>query len=177
MTRSKWFVLALIMVSGLVSQSAAAEPRSRADRWVWLGEVGTHRHDANDYVPIATKQRFDQIELRARGQAVRIERVLVQYLDGRDYTIDMRGMLMPGARVVLDVPAYSPIRMVVLNYNNRGPYWRAREEARVAVRGLQSRRYERPRMDRRDDAYGRDRGDRPLDARFQWRGGIYVRVP
>ena len=68
--------------------------------------------------------------------------------------------------------------MLVLDYANRGPFYRAREDARVSVRGLMStyddrrwydvreRRTERPRF----------RTDRRYDDRFQLRGDVYIRL-
>ncbi len=164
---------------------ASAEHR---DRWMKLGEVGTHRHDGEDYVQVHTHERFESLELTTEGRPVRFDGVLVQYQDGREYRADVNWVIRPGERVMIDVPAYSPIKMLVLEYDNPGRHFRAREDARVEVRGLtvdrDDRRYQRERRDddrrryeprdRRTDRRHDDRRDH--DHRFEWRGGLYVRI-
>lgn len=147
-------------------------------RWTQLGEVGTHVHDAEDYVPVRTNQRFEQLELRVDQNPVRVESVLVQFDNGRDYRVDVRQTLRPGQRVALDVPSYSPIKMLVIDYANRGPYYRAREDARIEVRGLTSSYDDRRWYDVRDRRTERPRfrTDRRYDDRFQLRGDVYIRL-
>lgn len=153
----------------------------RGARWTHIGDVGTHVHDAEDYVPVSTNQRFERIELRAEGHPVRLDGLQVQFDDGRIYKANVSQTIHPGQRVVVDVPSYSPIKMLVLDYANRGPHYRAREDARVSVRGLMSSYRDRYDVrDRRTDRYDRTRQPaydrRPADNRFQWRGGVYIRV-
>lgn len=180
----KLTLIALLAAAIAVPSIASADHdryergRRGAMRWTPLGEVGTHVHDAEDYVPVRTNQRFEQLELRADENPVRIDSVLVQFDDGRDYRVDVRQTLRPGERVVLDVPSYSPIKMLVLDYANRGPFYRAREDARVEVRGLMSTYDERRWYDVRERRTERPRfrSDRRYDDRFQLRGDVYIRL-
>ena len=183
MTPRNKLILTTLLAAAVAAPSLAAadHPRDRGQRgmrWTPLGEVGTHVHDAEDYVPVRTNQRFERLELRADQSPVRLDSVLVQFDDGRDYRVDVSQTLRPGERVVLDVPSYSPIKMLVLDYANRGPFYRAREDARISVRGqassyddrrwydVRERRTERPRF----------RSDRRYDDRFQLRGDVYIRL-
>jgi hypothetical protein len=193
---------------------AAAHPRD-SSQWTRLGEVGTHVHDAEDYVPVSCPEPLARLELRAEGQTpVRLDGVKVQFTDGRIQEIPVRAAVMPGERIQLDVPSAGlPVKMLVLDYGNRGPFWRDLETAHVEVLGLTA-----PRHQRYDDRYGsgyrddrggygyRDRSDvaptvdrrsdyrayddapatyvapvyvpaRPsAGVRFEWRGGVQVRV-
>jgi hypothetical protein len=208
MTRTnKLSLIALCAALAVPAIASADRPRDRDrerdnQRWTRIGEVGTHTHDAEDYIPVNTNERFESLELKAEGRPVRMDGVLVQFQDGREYRADVNWVLRPGERVMVDIPAYSPIKMLVLEYDNPGRHWRAREESSVEVRGLSfddrrddrdRDRYDRDRDDR--DRYDRDRRDngggyqqrdrrtdrraddrRSNDTRFEWRGGVYVRV-
>jgi hypothetical protein len=172
---------------------ASAQPRDRFDRthdrdrggrWTTLGEVGTHGHDAEDFIPVRTNERFESLELTSEGRGVRLDSILVKYEDGREYRADANWVLRPGERVMVDIPAYSPIKMLVLEYDNPGRHWRAREDARVSVRAMSADRFRDRRYDDRAGYTQRDRrtdrryDDRARynDTRFEWRGGIYVRI-
>jgi hypothetical protein len=177
----KMSLIATLAAALALPAIASADHDRTNGRWARIGEVGTHAHDAEDYVPVNSPQRFERIELRAEGRPVRMDDVKVQFADGRIYEVDVSQTIHPGQRVVLDVPSYSPVKMLVLDYANRGAHYRAREDARVSVRGLTSsygdRDYDR-RTDRRD--YRRtdrvQRNDARIDNRFEWRGGVYVRI-
>ncbi|KAB2910893.1 MAG: hypothetical protein F9K40_01755 [Kofleriaceae bacterium] len=157
------------------------------DRWMKLGEVGTHRNDGEDFVQVSSNQVFESLELTTEGRPVRFDSILVQYQDGREYRANVNVMVRPGERVLVDVPAFSPMKMLVLEYDNPGRHFRDRETSRVEIRGLSSNRYDRRYDDRRYDDrrgyYQRDRRTdrraddrRHHDTRFEWRGGLYVRV-
>lgn len=187
MTRTNKLSILALCAALAIPAVASADHDRYSDRWTRLGEVGTHRHDAEDFIPVHTNERFESLELVSEGRPVRLDAILVQYEDGRDYRADVNWLLRPGERVMVDIPAFSPIKMLVLEYDNPGRHWRAREDARVEVRGLSAdRRYERDRRTDRDRRYD-DRGGyyqrdrryedrRYNDTRFEWRGGIYVRV-
>lgn len=152
------------------------------DRWMKLGEVGTHRNDGEDFVQVSSNQVFESLELTTEGRPVRFDSILVQYQDGREYRANVNVMVRPGERVLVDVPAFSPMKMLVLEYDNPGRHFRDRETSRVEIRGLSSNRYDR-RYDDRRGYYQRDRRTdrraddrRHHDTRFEWRGGLYVRV-
>lgn len=170
--------LSLIAFAAALAIPALASADNDRSRYTLLGEVGTHSHDAEDFIPVQTNERFESLELTSEGRGVRLDSILVQYDDGREYRADVNWMLRPGERVNVDIPAFSPIKMLVLEYDNPGRHWRAREDARVEVRGLSAgRRVDRD--DRRGGYYQRDRRTdrRPAaDTRFEWRAGIYVRV-
>jgi hypothetical protein len=183
--------IALCAALAVPAIASADRPRDRdrdrdRDRWTRIGEVGTHAHDAEDFVPVNSNERFESIELKAEGRPVRMDGVRVQYTDGREYRADVNWVLRPGERVMVDIPAYSPVKMLILDYDNPGRHWRAREESTVEVRGLSfdDRRDDRDRYDNRDRGYSqrdrrtdrRDDDRRATDTRFEWRGGIYVRV-
>jgi hypothetical protein len=188
MTKTNKLSLIALCAALAVPAIASADHRDN-ERWTRLGEVGTHTHDAEDFIPVQTNERFSSIELKAEGRPVRMDGVLVQFQDGREYRADVNWLLRPGERVMVDIPAFAPIKMLVLEYDNPGRHWRAREESSVEVRGLSfdDRRDERYDRDRRYDDrggyYQRDRRTdrryddrRSNDTRFEWRGGIYVRV-
>lgn len=172
--------LALLAVPAI----ASADHRDN-ERWTRIGEVGTHSHDAEDFIPVSTNERFESLELTGEGRPVRLDAIKVQYADGREYRADVNWLLRPGERVMVDIPAFSSPKMLVLEYDNPGRHWRAREESRVEVRGLSADRRER--NDRYDDRRGYHQRDRRTDrrydddrrgsdTRFEWRGGIYVRI-
>lgn len=151
-------------------------------RWTLIGEVGTHSHDAEDYIQVNTNQRFERLALTTDGRPVRLDGLEIQFADGRKYRVEVRETLHPGQRVMVDVPSFSPIKMLVLDYANRGPHYRGREDARVEVSGLTSRYRD---YDRRSDRFQRQRYPRTdrryvpaddVDNRFQWRGGVYIKV-
>ena len=186
MTRTNKLSLIALCAALAVPAIASADHRDN-ERWTRLGEVGTHTHDAEDFIPVSTNERFQSLELKAEGRPVRMDGVLVQFQDGREYRADVNWLLRPGERVMVDIPSFSPIKMLVLEYDNPGRHWRAREESSVEVRGLSfDDRRDRDRDHRYDDRggyYQRDRrtdrrydDQRPSDTRFEWRGGIYVRV-
>ena len=170
--------LSLLTLSAALALPAVASADHDSNRWTRLGEVGTHRHDAEDYIPVTTNERFESLELKAEGNPVRLDAILVQFDDGREYRADVNWTLRPGERAMVDVPSYSAIKMLVLEYDNPGRKWRAREDARVEVRGMSAGR--RDRDDRRGYSQRDRRTDRRVDTRadtrFEWRGGIYVRI-
>src|SRR5438105_1357187 len=98
----------LAVVAGLAA-TASADRRAELAR-TKLGEVGTHVHDQEDYVPVAGG-RFQHLELRARDSAVSLNDVRVQFADGRIERVDAHRLLRPGEPFVLDVPrADQPIK-------------------------------------------------------------------
>lgn len=184
MTKNKNLLIATILAAATAVPSLAAADHDRRPtlRSTQIGEVGTHSHDDEDFVPVSTNDRFERLELRAEGRPVRLEAIDVQFVDGRKYRVEVRETLRPGQRVMVDIPAYSPVKMLVLDYANRGPFWRAREESRIEIRGITADFRDRDRRDvryrdrdRRDVRY-RDRDDRYEDPRFQWRGSAYIRI-
>ncbi len=220
--KNKTLSLATVLAAALAFPALAAADHAPTTRpttqAVLIGTVGTHTHDAEDYVPVSAAQQFQRLELRASGNPVALDQVKIQYADGQLRTAGVRGTLRPGERVVIDVPAYPlPVKMLVLDYGNTGPYWRARETAHLEVYGLITvaaapRHRHGNTVDRRtDDRHDRrdlhDRHDRfecgndartprapravryqepepaypaptPVStgARFEWRGGVYVRI-
>jgi hypothetical protein len=163
--------------TALPTIAAADHPASGRTK---IGDVGTHRHDAEDYIRVSTRQRFDRLELRAHGRAVPIDRVRIQFADGSMRYASVRSYVRPGQGLVIDVPAHrAPIKMLILDYGNTGPFWRAREDARVEVFGL-SGRYERSRWygDRgHRGAYDVDRRDHRAPAYWGSEAGRYDRDP
>ncbi|HVV81587.1 MAG TPA: hypothetical protein VHE35_00865 [Kofleriaceae bacterium] len=145
--------------------------------WIQLGDVGTHVHDADDYVPVAPGTRLDRLELRARDGAVALDGVRVQFADGHIEDAPIRERLLPGQSVDVDVPDRGePVKMLILDYANRGPYWRALETAHVQVLGLASDagRDRRALYDRTGG--GLDRGERHVRHREpRATGGLQVR--
>jgi hypothetical protein len=162
-----------------------------------LGEVDTHANDAEDYVPVAS-ERFDSIVIIARDGVVPLSGLKVQYTDGKIDEPFSRGFLRPGERLVVDVPKGKPIKMLVLDYNERmSSRWGDRATARVEIYGQANPRFEEREHDwkgRYDRENGRVDQPRPryeaprqrVEAppprvqnqtpRFEWRGGVYVRV-
>jgi hypothetical protein len=142
--------------------SATAQPRRyhqvrRDTGWLNLADVGTHRHDAEDYVNVAPMAPLESVQLRARDGAVAMDGVRVQFADGRSQYIDVHRNLRPGEALTIQMPQTSePVKTLVLDYGNQGPYWRARETAHVQVLGLVA--------DRED---GRHRGDRMRGDRYR----------
>jgi len=190
MLRSTPLLVTLLAAAVAVPAVASADhERAPMRRNAQLGVVGTHRHDAEDYMRVTSRERIERLELRVEGRPVRLDGIDVQYLDGRTFRVELADTVSSGAPLVIDVPSYSPIKMLVLDYDNPGRHWRAREDSRLEVRGViadgerardRDRREVRDRRDRRD-RHGRDREVRPPvppieDARFQWRGGLYIRV-
>jgi hypothetical protein len=187
MTRhTKLSLITLLAAATAIPAVAAADhddypAGGRNARWMTIGEVGTHSHDAEDYIQVNTNQRFERLALTTDGRPVRLDALEIQFADGRKYRVDVRETLHPGQRVMVDVPSFSPIKMLVLDYANRGPHYRGREDARVQVSGLTSRYRD---QDRRSDRFQRryPRTDRRYvpaqdqDNRFQWRGGVYIKV-
>lgn len=142
--------------------------RERAAAWVRLGDVGTHVHDEEDYISVQAGTRIDALQLRARDGVVAIDGVRVHYTDGSDQRIDVHRRLRPGEALSIDVPRSSAaVETLVLDYGNRGPFWRARETAHVQVMGLVDRDDWRGRFRERGDRYRADEraGDRDRDDR------------
>lgn len=130
--------------------------------WRHLDRVGTHRHDAEDYINVRTSTPIQSIQLRAEDSSVALDGVIVQYTDGSKERIDMRRQLRAGEAVTVDLPRRGQVKMLILDYGNHGPYWRARETAHVQVLALDGRA-QGPGHDRGQHAGrfdGRYRGDR-----------------
>lgn len=155
LTTKKLSLVTLLAIGAIAPASALAEHRRDEPTWLRIGEVGTHTHDAEDYVPVNAGQRFERLALQATDGFVAIDRVQIQFQDGHSEFADVRRTLREGEGVVLDLPDRGQgIKMLVLDYGNHGPYWRARETAHLAVFGMAD-------TDLRDDY-------RP--ARGPWRG-------
>jgi hypothetical protein len=154
-------------------------------------------HDQEDYVNVRPGTHIDALQLRAEGNPVAIDGIRVHFADGTDQRIEIRRRLRPGEALTIDIPASrSSVKTLVLDYANRGPFWRARETAHVQVLALiddDNRGKDRDRMRgdrfRRDDhdrAYDRSRDERrPLRSapppiterdRVDWSGEIRVRT-
>src|SRR5262245_21165137 len=100
--RTQLSLVTLLAAAAAFPALAAADPAS--SRWTRLGQVGTHVHDAEDYVPVAN-QPLQRLELRAEGSTpVRLDGVRVQLTDGHIYPVPVRRALRPGERVALDLP-------------------------------------------------------------------------
>ena len=147
-----------------------------------LGEVGTHARDVEDFVPISPARRYDQIVVQARDGVVPLDGIKVQYADGRIDRPFAKGFLRPGERIVISVSDDQPIKMLVLDYNERlSSRYGDRATARVDVYGHSDRRRDdgrradRPRY-RQQRVDHRDRGEVTVQPRYEWRGGIYVRI-
>ena len=180
MLKKKLSLIAILALGAAAAGTAAADrERGRDARgrgsdggWQYLGEVGTHRHDAEDYVSVDARDRLQAIQLRARGGVVAIEGVLVKFADGRSEFAPVNRRLRPGESVQVNLPRRGErIAQLVLDYGNRGPYWRAHETAHVAILGLQDTG--------RDDRARRDRVrtyDRRSPTGVVLRGGIQVRI-
>ena len=166
--------LSILMVLALATAAAgtATADRRRDAGWIRLGDVGTHVHDAEDYVSIDPGTRRHAIQLRARGGWVALDGVRIQYASGRSEFTPLNQRLRPGEAVTIDLSgSREGVATLVLDYGNRGPYWRARETAHVAILGLQDTG--------RDDRARRDRVrtyDRRSPTGVVLRGGIQVRI-
>lgn len=173
---NKLFLATLLAAAVAVPTLAVADRDRKNVRSTPIGEVGTHAHDAEDYITVSTNQRFERLELRSQGRPVRIDAVDIQFVDGRKFRVDVDETMRSGQRLMVDVPSYSPIKTLVLQYDNPGRHWRAREDARVEVRGVVA---ENRRPVRRDTRYNDRRQPERVeyvDPRFQWRGGAYIRI-
>ncbi len=154
LTRKNLSFVTLLALAAAAPGLAAADHR-RDGAWLQLGEVGTHSHDADDYLPIAPTSRLARIQLRAEDGPVAIDAVRFQFADGRIERAEIGRRLRPGESVTIELPRRSdPIKMLVLDYGNRGPYWRARETAHVEVRGVMVDRREDRRRPRAFDGGG-----------------------
>jgi hypothetical protein len=189
MLKNKLTLIALAALTAASAGSAAADPdrrrvvRTHDGGWQHLAEVGTHRHDAEDYVSIQPRTRLDAVQLRARGGTVAIEGVRIKFTSGRTEFAEVNRRLRPGESVQIALPRGERVEQLILDYGNRGPYWRARETAHVQVLGLTAdnrnprdrdrfRDADRPWRDDRvrydRDGYGRDG--------VEWRGGVQVQI-
>ena len=159
LTFKKLSLIALIAVGAAAPSRAFADHRRPGGAWRQLGVVGTHSHDAEDYVPVAPGIRLERLALRALDGAVALDGVQIQFTDGRSQFVGVRRRLFPGQEVIVDVPGYNPssVQMLVLNYGNAGPYWRARETAHVQVLALNASGRDRGYDRYRDRSYDRDR--------------------
>lgn len=157
--------LCTMLAAGLAVPALASADHARDARfddrsyaaWTMIGEVGTHAHDAEDYVAVSTAQRLDQIELTAEGRPVRLDDVKFQMADGRIIERDVNLTLRDGQRIVLDVPEQGRVKMLVLEYANHGPFYRGSEKSRVEVRALALRDWKDSVRDRRQDVRYDDR--------------------
>lgn len=164
LTTKKLSVVTLLAIGAAAPASALAEHRRDEPTWMRIGEVGTHTHDAEDYVPVDAGRRLDQLVLQATDGFVAIDRVQIQYADGHKEFADVRRTLREGEGVTIDLPERGQgIKMLVLDYGNHGPFWRARETAHLAVYGLDQvdrGRFDDYRPGRLDRVRDRDRGGR-----------------
>lgn len=193
----KLAIATLLAIGTAVPGLAAADHRDRGRRdagWQTLGEVGTHVHDSEDYMAVRN-QRLDTLQLRARDSAVAIDGVQIQFADGHTQFVGVHAWVRPGQPVMVNLPqSNEPIKMLVLDYGNSGPYWRARETAHLQVLGMVG--------NGGNDRDWRDGGPRtvrmpydgqratyvpapppppprtvtPAEARFEIRGGVRVRI-
>lgn len=176
MLKNKLNIIALLALGAATVGTAAADHdrdrdlRTRRDQgWQYLAEVGTHRHDAEDYVAVPN-QRLEAIQLRATGGAVAIDGVRVKFTDGRTEFAEVHRRLRPGEAVQVFLPrSGARVEQLVLDYGNRGPYWRARETAHVQVLGLNADRGDWRNRDR-------VRADAASPYGIEWRGGFRVEV-
>ena len=145
LTSKKLSLVALLALGVAGPGIAAADDDRRADRRdersragvVSLGQVGTHTHDAEDYLAVATWKRLDQLVLRATDGSVAIDGVRIQFADGRSEYAPVQRHLQTGEAFVIDLPGRGArVEMLVLDYGNQGPYWRARETAHLEVLGV-----------------------------------------
>lgn len=179
MLNKKLSLIAILALGAAAAGTATADQRGRDARWrggnggwQYIAEVGTHRHDAEDYVSVDARDRLAAIQLRARGGAVAIEGVHVKFADGRSEFAPVNRRLRPGESVQVNLPRRGVrIEQLVLDYGNRGPYWRARETAHVQVMGLEA---DRP--DYRDRSRDRVRVQPGVTGGVEWRGGFRVDI-
>lgn len=150
MLRNTLIALTLLLAASAVAPAGAHPQRRQVDRWSWIGAVGTHAHDANDYIPVATNERYARLELRATGRTIGIDHIRVKFADGRTFDAAARTRLADGQRMLIDIPSHSPVNMVIVEYANQAPYWRDRETSRLEVRGLAAD-VRRGRVERRVD--------------------------
>lgn len=154
---------------------AAADHRSQL-RTTLLGEVGTHANDIEDFVPVSPARRYDSIVVTARGGMVPLTGVKIQYADGRIVQPFQRGLVLKaGQSVVVDVPDDEPIKMLVLDYDeHKSSRWGDRATARVEVVGqrIPRIRYQGVRYDNVPITRVEPRDE----LRFNWRGGVFVRI-
>ena len=190
LTTKKLSLAALLAVGAAAPASAFADHGrgyghgrdARDAAWIQIGDVGTHAHDAEDYVPVAPGTRLDRLELAARDGTVAIDGVQVQFADCHSEFVDVHRRLFPGQAMAIDLPdCGQSIQMLVLDYGNQGPYWRARETAHLQVLGqmadLRGRFDDRDSMRNRGRIY-RDYRDYQVQApnRFQLRGGVQLQI-
>ena len=138
----------------LLTTAAVADRRTKQTYSAKLGEVGTHANDVEDFVPVSPAQRYQSITLVARGGAVPLDGLKIQFSDGRIVQPMNRGLtLRPGQRVTIGVPENSPIKMLVLDYDERrSSQMGDRATARVEVIGTAAAPLRYP--DRYRDARG-----------------------
>jgi hypothetical protein len=129
MTQKKLIPIFVAATMAALATTAAADHPDRS-RWSKLGEVDTHPHDDEDFIPVARGERYDRILIRAHGGGVPIEDIKIQFTDGRTYHPSASGFLRPGQQMIIDIPGRNPpIKMLIIDYANRRPYFRYRATA------------------------------------------------
>lgn len=141
MSAKKMSLIAAIAIAVAAPAIASADHDRGFDRRVQLAEVGTHRHDAEDFVNVNPRLRLDGLQLRASDGVVAIDGVRIRFADGRDIYAPVRRQLRAGESVTVDLPP-GPIKQFIVDYGNHGPYWRARETAHLQVIGLTGDRFD-----------------------------------
>jgi hypothetical protein len=172
----------------------AAADHARNASWTQLAEVGTHAHDAEDYVEVDGRLRLDRVELRATDGNVPVDGLRVKLTDGRTIYTDVHRLLRQGESVMVDLPEGARVKLLTIDYGNRAPFWQARETAHLQVSAQ---------LEQRDGRYRDHRAQAPRRVRvqsyqapvtqapvyqapyqpaypasrgFEWRGGIQVRI-
>jgi hypothetical protein len=141
MSAKKMSLIAAIAIAVAAPAIASADHDRFDGRRVQLAEVGTHRHDAEDYVNVNPRMRLDGLQLRASDGVVAIDGVRIRFADGRDIYAPVQRRLRAGESVTVDLPP-GPIKQFIVDYGNHGPYWRARETAHLQVIGLTGDRFD-----------------------------------
>ena len=141
MHTTKKLSLVALLALGVAAADDDFRDDRRADRSragvVSLGEVGTHTHDAEDYITVSTSKRLDQLVLRATDGVVAMDGVRIVFRDGRSEYASVNRRLHTGESFVIDLPGRGArVETLVLDYGNHGPYWRARETAHLEVLGV-----------------------------------------
>ena len=191
-------IVTLLATAATAAAPGLAAADHRDGRWMQLAEVGTHSHDAEDYVEVDTRLQLDRVQLRATDGNVPIDGLRISFADGRTIYADVHRFLRQGEAVMVELPAGGAIKMLTIDYGNHGPYWRARQTAHLEVMAQASDRYDdRVRFrDYRDRDYRAPARVRvqsyqapyqtPYQAPYQapyaaapgfeWRAGVQVRI-
>ena len=146
-------LLTLLAAVTTAAPGLAAADHRRDTGWMQLAEVGTHAHDAEDFVSVDPRLNVQRVQLRSTQGFVPVDGLRVHFTDGRTIYADVHRGLRQGQSVIVELPD-GPIDMLTIDYGNQGPYWRALETAHLQVNALAS-----------NGRAGRDRGDRFRDQR------------